>query len=534
MLYLLPQAVDRAAARAPEHEAVRFAGAHLTYGDLAIGSERLARVLVEHGVARGDRVAIYMGKGLRSAIAIHGIMKAGAAYVPLDPAAPPARLAFILRDAGIRHIVTEPARATVLAGLVQDGVPLGCAVGLEPDGPAPDGGWPLQVISWGDVDTAPAQPAAPRVIEQDLAYILYTSGSTGTPKGVMHTHRSALAWAGIAADTYGLRADDRLSNHAPLHFDLSTLDYFSAAIAGATTVIIPEAHVRLPASLARLIESERMTVLYTVPFALVQLLLHGALEKRDLAGLRWVLFGGEPMPTGHLRTLMRLLPHARFCNVYGPTETNGCTHYVVGSIPDDSEEPIPIGRPYGNVEAMLVDDEDHPVQPGETGHLLIRSPTMMRGYWGRPDLDAKAFFRRSVFGHHEDVFHRTGDLARELPDGNLGFLGRKDRQIKTRGYRVELDEVEAVLAAHAAVEMAAVFAVPDGGGSQRIEAAVVARLGMPLTDADLNRHAAGHLPAYAVPERIALMTGLPRTSTDKIDRLRLQALAAERNGVKPS
>ncbi|MGH7504591.1 MAG: AMP-binding protein, partial [Longimicrobiales bacterium] len=322
-------------------------------------------------------------------------------------------------------------------------------------------------------------------------------------------------------------AGDRLSNHAPLHFDLSTLDYFAGAVAGATTVVIPEPHTKLPASLSKLMEDERLTVLYTVPFALIQLLLHGALGKRALPELRWVLFGGEPIPPKHLRALMTALPQAKFANVYGPTEVNGVTHYPIPSLSEDDEAPIPIGRPYGNVEMMIVDAEDRPVAPGEPGLLLIRSPTMMRGYWGRSDLNAKAFFRRRAFDLYEDVFHRTGDLVRERPDGNLDFLGRKDRQIKTKGYRVELDEIEAALLQHASVEAAAAFPVADGGGSQRIEAAVTLRAGEAADAGELMKHAASHLPPYAVPERIAIVRAFPRTSTDKIDRMRLQAMAAQ-------
>jgi amino acid adenylation domain-containing protein len=520
MLYLLPQAIDQAAERSPDHHAIRFGGRHLDYAELAERSARLARVLAEEGVRRGDRVGIYMGKGLPSAVAIYGIMKAGAAYVPLDPMAPAARLAFILRDCGIRHLITEPAKTVTLRRLIAEGAGLQCLIGIEPPADLP-----ARAISWEEVEAAPAHAPDAGTMEQDLAYILYTSGSTGVPKGVMHTHRSALSWAEISAQTYGFRPDDRLSNHAPLHFDLSTLDYFSAAVAGATTVIIPEAHTKLPASLSKLMEDERLTVIFAVPFALVQLLLRGALEKRELSALRWVLFGGEPFPTKHLRALMALLPQARFSNVYGPTEVNGVTHYPVPPLPEGSDEPIPIGRPYGNVEMLIVDDENRPVAPGEVGQLLIRSPTMMRGYWGRPDLNERAFFRRTVFGHYEDVFHPTGDLVRERPDGNLDFLGRKDRQIKARGNRVELDEVEAALGSHPAVEAAAVFPVPDPEGGQHIEAAVTLKPGSAPTPAELSLHVASHLPPYAVPEKIVVLSEFPLTSTDKIDRLQLQARA---------
>ena len=525
MLYLLTQAVDRAAARDAAHAAIRFQGRTLTYGDLAQRSNQLARVLIEYGVRRGDRVGIFMPKRIESAIAIHGIMKAGAAYVPLDPTAPPARIAFILRDCGIRHVVTEPGRLSVLANATAEHGALVAAIGVsDAQGSA------AEAIGWDEVHSASDATPDAGTMEQDLSYILYTSGSTGVPKGVMHTHRSALSFAEIAVREYGLRADDRLSNHAPLHFDLSTLDYFAGALAGATTVIIPESHTKLPASLSKLIEEESLTVLYAVPFALLQLLLHGALARRDFSALRWVLFGGEPFPPKHLRALMEVLPAARFVNVYGPTEVNGVTHYPIPALIEE-DTPIPIGTPYGNVEMMIVDENDDPVAPGETGLLLVRTPTMMRGYWGRPDLNARAFYRRPAFDLYEDTFHRTGDLVRLRPDGNLDFLGRKDRQIKTKGYRVELDEVEAALLQHADVEAAAAFPVANGEGSQRIEAAVTLRRPGSVVAAELVRHAASHLPTYAIPERIAVLTEFPRTSTDKIDRIRLQAMAAELSGL---
>ena len=175
----------------------------------------------------------------------------------------------------------------------------------------------------------PAGGPKTQPIEQDLAYILYTSGSTGDPKGIMHTHRSALAFARWAADEYGLRPADRLSNHAPLHFDLSTFDLFAGALAGATTVIIPEAVTRFPASVSKLMQDERISVWYSVPFALTQMLLRGNIGARDLTDLRWLLFAGEVFPTKYLRQLMAALPHVRFSNLYGPTETNVCTYYHV-------------------------------------------------------------------------------------------------------------------------------------------------------------------------------------------------------------
>lgn len=516
MLYLLPHAIDRAAQRTPDKDALRYMGASLSYATLAERSDRLAGLLRAQGVVRGDRVGIHAGKGLAAGVALYGIMKAGAAYVPIDPASPPARQAFIVRDCGITHIVTEASRLGALRQLLAEDVPIECAVGVNE---SPDER--VRTFSWDDVDAHPAAPHDPDLVEMDLAYILYTSGSTGTPKGVMHSHRSALAFARVAADTYAFHGDDRMSNHAPLHFDLSTMDYFSTALAGGTTVIIPEAHTRLPASYAALIESERLTVLYTVPLALTQILLHGAIERRDLSSLRWVLFGGEPFPTRHLRALMAALPDARFSNVYGPTEVNGVTYWIVPPIAADDDAPIPIGEPYANVETRIVDTDDAPVREGETGELLVRTPTLMRGYWGRPDLDERALWSRPVFGHHRDVYHRTGDLVRRRTDGLLEYHGRKDRQVKARGYRVELDEVEAMLGAHPDVESAAAFAVPNADGSVHIDGAVTARDGAALTPEALRTHLAASLPRYAIPEHIDILDVMPRTSTGKIDRREL-------------
>lgn len=527
MLYLLPQAVDNSAQRSPEHPAVRFGGKALTYAELARRTASLAGVLKDQGVTRGDRVGIFMNKSLESAVALYGIMKAGAAYVPLDPFAPPARLAYVIQDCGIRVLISKDEKLEAIQQILASGAGLECVIGLQDGNEVP-----VRTISWETVFAAPELSDPYRgLTEQDLAYILYTSGSTGNPKGIMHTHRSGLSFALWGAETYGLSAQDRLSNHAPLHFDLSTFDLFSSAAAGATTVIIPEAVTKFPASLSKLMADEKISVWYSVPFALIQLLQHGSLEKRDLSALRWILFAGEVFPTKHLRQLLTALPGVRFSNLYGPTETNVCTYYHVASIPEASDEPIPIGRPCENVEDLVVDLDDHPVAPGEVGELLIRGGVVMRGYWGQPEKTERGFFRREVFPQVDDIFYRTGDLVQLMPDGNYKYLGRKDRQIKTRGYRVELDEIEVALLQHACVEQAAVYPISDGQGSNLIHAAVIPRDGMELNPEDLVGHLSGRLPAYAVPVRIEVLADFPRTSTGKIDRRELQSRAAQAAGI---
>jgi acyl-coenzyme A synthetase/AMP-(fatty) acid ligase len=222
---------------------------------------------------------------------------------------------------------------------------------------------------------------------------------------------------------------------------------------------------------------------------------------------------------------MAKIPHPRYSNLYGPTETNVCTYYDVPALPEDTDETIPIGVPCSNVEALIVDSDDQPVPEGEVGELLIRGGVVMRGYWGRPDLTEEGFHKRPAFGYLEDTFYRTGDLVQLQEDGNLRYLGRKDRQIKTRGYRVELDEIEVALLSYDLVQEAAVYPVPDGEGSNLIEASVVPKTGVELDKARLVGHISKRLPAYAVPVHVHIMEKFPRTSTGKINRRELQAMA---------
>lgn len=522
--FLLTHAVSNAAEHAPDHPAVRCAGAELTYSELELASNRLARMLLENGLQRGDRVGIFMNKSLESAISLYGIMKAGGAYVPLDPFAPVGRVAYVVQNCGIRHLMTKEIKAGQVNEILAVGTDVSCVIGLstvDAEG--------VTCIEWEQVQSAPAHPPAIQLTEQDLAYILYTSGSTGNPKGIMHTHRSGLSFAEWAAAEYGLMQDDRLSNHAPLHFDLSTFDFFAGSIAGATTVIIPEAITKFPANLSRLMADERISVWYSVPFALIQLMQRGAMETRDLSALRWLLFAGEVFPTKHLRELMQMLPGVRFSNLYGPTETNVCTYYHVPE-PPQGDETIPIGRPCANVEDLVLDADDRPLQPGGTGELVIRGGVVMKGYWGQPDRNKTCFYRRRMFEDFEDLFYRTGDLVQLDENGNYRYFGRKDRQIKTRGYRVELDEVETGLLSSPAVQEAAVYPVPDGQGSNLIGAAVILKPGETLSESDLVEHLGARLPAYAIPAKIAILPDFPRTSTGKIDRRRLQEIASEEAG----
>jgi amino acid adenylation domain-containing protein len=517
---LLHHALNESAARAPAHEAFRCHEASLSYGDLVRRANGLARMLVENGVRPGDRVGIYMHKGIELPVAVYGTLAGGAAYVPIDPAVPLSRAAFIVQDCGIRHLITSSSRERRALDLASQVPALRTVIGARGNERAS-----ANAIPW---EAVPVSDGAPDVCVRpdDLAYVMYTSGSTGTPKGLMHTHASGMSYVRMSAETYGVRPDDRLGNHSPLHFDMSTFEYLTGPACGATTVIVPEETAMFPLSLAALIERERLTFWYSVPLALVQLLTHGGIESRDCSSLRWVMFGGEPFPPKYLWRLMDLWPQARFSNVYGPAEVNQCTFYHVPREDYGSDAPIPIGRVWNGAEGLVVDADGVEVPAGDTGELVVRTRTMMRGYWGRPDLDARAFLVRDA-GEARNVFYRTGDLVRERPDGQLVFLGRRDRQVKVRGYRIELDEVESALAAADAVAEAAAVALPAAEGQLEIVAAVLLRPGATATGDMLRRRAGERLPPYAVPQRVEILSTFPRTGTGKIDRPALAAALAQ-------
>lgn len=481
---------------------------------------QLAAVLKEQGVKRGDRIGIYMNRSLETAIAIYGILQAGAVYVPLDPLAPPARLRFVINDCGIKHLVTNASQRRNLPKLINEEIALESVIGTKAE-------LPLRCISWEEVRQMPdTTDRLTGLTEHDLAYILYTSGSTGTPKGIMHTHHSGLAYARLTASTYGLNEKDKIGNHAPIHFDISTLGYLTAPLIGATTTIVPDAHTKMPASLSQLIEKDKLTVWYSVPLALIQLLQRGVLEERDLSSLRWVFYAGEAFPVKHLRALMQQWPQARFSNIYGPTETNQCTNYDLPG-PPQTDDPIPIGKVWENTQMLILDEDNQAVPRGEKGELLIRSTTMMAGYWQQPERTRRSFYTHETVPGFKETYYRTGDLVAEDEQGLLHFYGRKDHQIKTRGYRVELGEIETLLVSHPAVHEIAVFPHRNEEEEVAIIAAIILKTDQSATEQDFVDFLKNQLPWYAVPQQFILKTTFPRTSTGKVDRKALQKQMTE-------
>ncbi|HJT58905.1 MAG TPA: AMP-binding protein, partial [Ktedonobacteraceae bacterium] len=371
---------------------------------------------------------------------------------------------------------------------------------------------------------APALPPLPanQAIETDTAYILYTSGSTGTPKGVMISHRNALTFVNWAARCAKLTADDRVSNHAPLHFDLSIFDIFATCQAGATIILVPEGSATFPVQLTRLIEQQRITVWYSVPSVLTLLVLYGNLAASDLSCLRTIIFAGEVFPVKYLRRLVTLLPQARYLNWYGPTETNVCTSYEVPLLEPDRTNPIPIGKACANTQVFAINDAGEKVtEPGKAGELYVRGPSLMQGYWGQAEKTEKVLVRNPFQPHFPELVYKTGDIVTLDAAGNYVYLGRRDGMIKTRGYRVELGEIEAVLYGHPAIQEVAVFSVPDEVLGNRLRAVISPSEGSVLTREEILTFCSRQLPHYMIPDLVEFRDALPKTSTGKTDRVGL-------------
>lgn len=490
--------------------------ATMTYAELDRLADAVRDRLWALGVRPGDRVGIYVRKSIDAVAAIFGILKAGAAYVPVDPGAPVARGAYVLSDCAVKAALVEDrfgerlgaelaqrgaSPALILLRGAGGGVALAEAL-RELDRQHPAG----QVRS---VDSAP----------DDVAYILYTSGSTGNPKGVVLTHRNALTFIDWCSTVFRPTPEDRFSSHAPFHFDLSILDLHLALKHGATVVLIGEDIGKDAPRLGTLIAQARLSVWYSAPSILRLLVEYGNLDRHDYSALRLVLFAGEVFPIKHLRALQARLPHPRYFNLYGPTETNVCTFYEVpAEIPADRTAPLPIGKACSHLRTKVVGQHGEVVPRGTEGELCVCGPAVTSGYWNLPEQSAASFLEDPT----GQRWYKTGDLVVEDSDGNYLYRGRRDRMVKRRGYRVELGEIEAALYRHPDVKEAAAIAFTDETEEVRIKAFLSCRGTRRPSLIELKRFCSEQLPLYMVPDLFCFAESLPKTSTGKTDYQRLK------------
>lgn len=516
MSYLLHGLLEDSARAHPDHVALVDGDRRVTYGELDALTNQIAHLLARTGVGKGDRVGLYLRKSLEAVAGAYGIMKAGAAYVPLDPEAPVDRVAYILSNCDIGVLVSAAEKSDEWSHLVAM-TKIEWVISL--DSAPGDAGSDLgeaELLGPSDVAAEPTTGLDVGTIDLDLALMLYTSGSTGNPKGVMLSHLNVMTFVKWTVTEFDISADDHLSQVAPLHFDLSTFDLYGAALAGASVHLAPRQTSMFPMEMRKFLESQKISVMYAVPSALIMLTERAKLEPGDLPGLRTILFAGEVFPTKYLSRMMKLLPHTLFSNLYGPTETNVCTYYTLSGPPDEDAPPISIGKAITNVETFVVKEDGSLAAAGEVGELLVRGASVMQGYWGDPERTAQSRIQNVFSEGLTDPVYKTGDLVIEEADGNYTFLGRRDNQIKSRGYRIELGEIETALYAHPEIREAAAVAIPDDMITNRIKAYVVAE--SELDPRNLSTFLGDHIPKYMVPGEFEFRDVLPKTSTGKIDR----------------
>ena len=483
------------AARAPDAIAVLDDTTRMTYAELDARASALARRLRTLGVERDVVVGLHAGRSPALVAAMLGVLKAGGAYLPLEPTQPGERLALMAEDAGCRILVADRGAPPVdFRGIVHTV-------------------WLDEIVPREREHGADVDPDA-------LAYVMYTSGSTGRPKGVAVPHRGILRL--VHGDSYAhFGADETFLHLAATAFDAATFEVWGALLHGARCVVLPGG-IPTPTALRHAVRTHGVTaVLFTTAFfnAVVD-------EAPDaLRGLRQILVGGEAMSAAHVARAAALVPEARFVNGYGPTETTTfAVCYAVTPPLSPNATSVPIGRPIAGTEVYVLGRHREPVPVGVPGELYIGGAGLARGYINRPDLTAERFVPHPFEARPDARLYRSGDLARWRPDGTLEYLGRLDAQVKIRGVRVEPAEVEAVLGTHPAVrEVAVVAADGERPNDVRLVAYVVPGRGVPPTAADLRDFVKRRLPSAFVPSTFMLLDALPVGPTGKLDRRALPA-----------
>jgi amino acid adenylation domain-containing protein len=520
-MHLLPHLLTETAGKFPDKETVVFGENSITYAELERRSSQLASSLLKWGIKKGDRVGILLKKSIESIISLFGIMKAGAIYVPIDPLAPANRSKYIIRNCGIECLITSSQGMMNLYTGEETGISLRKAIiaGAKKDNSIQNR-HNIECIAWEEIVLGkPVDYCQASMTDVSPAYILHTSGSTGTPKGVVISHLNALSFVNMAADFFEIGPDDRIASHAPLHFDLSVFDIFCAVKKGAAIYLVPEFLSTFPVKLSEFIESKGISIWNSVSSVLTMLADRGGLERFGFDSLRLIHFSGDIMPAKYLRILMNHMKNATFYNIYGQTEANSSMFYRVEGIPENAAWKIPIGKPFPNFEVFAINDLNEVINhPGEEGELLVKSSTVALGYWGEDEKTTDKFIQEPGNFLFRSTVYKTGDIVRTDEEGNYLFAGRKDHMIKSRGYRIELSEIELVLIGQPLVRQAVVIAVPDELIGNKIIAYVAIAEGEAMNSRDLLNYCGRFLPTYMLPEVIEILDALPNTSTGKIDR----------------
>jgi amino acid adenylation domain-containing protein len=500
----------QAAEARPGATAVERAGVRVTYAELESASNRLANHLLAAGLAPGETVALVADDAAEVVTAIIGVLKAGGVFVPLDPRIPAERLRAMIAEVTPRRLLAQTKFVAPLRAAAGEAARSVVAL----DDPAGGGG--LEGVEFYGAHADASRPAVETGAD-DMAYVYFTSGSTGRPKGIAGRLKGIDHFVRWEIKTFGVGEGTRVSQLTSPSFDAYLRDVFTPLSAGGTICAPPSRETILDAArLVAWLNEARVEIVHCVP-SLFRSLLSQPLNGSDFPAMKYVLMAGEPLlPSDVKRWTDVFGERIRLVNLYGPTETTMTKFCYLVQTSDKDRRTIPIGKPIEGARALVLDAKRRACPPGAVGEIYIRTPYRTLGYHQQPELTAEVFVPNPFNDDPDDLVYRTGDLGRVLDDGNFEFLGRQDQQVKVRGVRIELREIEDTLRRHPRVRDVAVVDLEDSGGNKYLCAYVVAGGG--VESAQLKEFVAASLPEYVVPSAFVLLEELPRTISGKVDR----------------
>ena len=493
--------LERAAEKFGEDIAFKDAYGQISFKDLREKSRSVASQLIKKAdTGRLRPIMVYLPKSINSIISFMGAMYSGSPYVPMDYNVPVARFAATAENLNPAAVITD-----------KDGRERLTSAGIDVNVLLFD-----EIID-GEKDNNRIEQILKNSTDLDPAYIMYTSGSTGTPKGVTISHRAVLDYTKWLTDTFEIEKDSIIGMQSAFHFDNSVFDMFAALYIGCTTVIIPEVLFMYPQKLFDFMQEEKISIIFWVPTVMISVANSGILEEKKLDALKLILFAGEVMPIKQLNQWTQSYPQCKFVNMYGPTEATDIVLYYVVDRKFEPSETLPIGIPCANMKAVILNERNEQCKKGEQGELCISGSGIAHGYWNSPEITAKAFIQNPLNTKYYEKLYRTGDLVYEAEDGNIMFLGRADSQIKLRGNRIELGDIEAAAAAVDGVKNAcAMF------NAEAEEIILFLETDENIIQRKFNMELKKYIPAYMVPQKIISMPDFPHTPSGKIDRQKLK------------
>lgn len=492
--------LERAAQKFPESIAFEDKDNSITFAALRYKSRSVGSALLKRAeTGAKNPVVIFLPKSIDAVISFIGVMYAASPYAPVNYAAPTARIETIINNLKPSAVITDREGYEKLS-------PLGLDTKLLL----------FEELAGTECDEDAVSRSLMSVCDLDPSYIMHTSGSTGVPKGVTISCRGVIDYAEWIEETFGINSSDIIGLNSPFHFDNSIFDVYTTLLTGAKTIIIPEVLFMYPDKLMEFVAEKEITCIFWVPTVMISVANSGVLDKISLPKLKNILFAGEVMPNKQLNIWRRALPDSTYTNMYGPTETNVCTYYIVDRDFADSD-PLPIGKACENLRVVILNEDNKLCKEGEEGEICISASGRSLEYWNAPELSAKAFVQNPLNTKYYDKIYRTGDIGYKAKDGNIMFMGRRDSQIKLRGNRIELGDVET-----AAVNMENTDSACALFDAQKQEIVLFVESGAEIIPRRYRNELKNYLPPYMVPARIVVMKSFPHTPTGKIDRVKLR------------